>query len=123
MKKKRILIVDDNLSFRKYVTNLLGSEPYLEIVGEAENGLKAMKMAGELHSDLVLMDIRLPGENGIQITKKLKSQIPDIKIIILTVFDMPEYREAALINGACCYFVKKSIFEELVPAIQNCFKK
>jgi DNA-binding NarL/FixJ family response regulator len=116
----RTLIVDDDASFRRYVKETLASEPDIEIVGEAADGQEAILKARELEPDLVLMDVRMPGTNGINATRQLKDEIPEIKVIIVSIFDLEEYREAAMASGASGYVVKKSLVEELVPAIRGC---
>jgi DNA-binding NarL/FixJ family response regulator len=113
------LIVDDDASFRRRVKELLASEPDIEIAGEAADGQEAILKARELKPDLVLMDVRMPGTNGISATRQLKDEMPELKVIILTIFDLEEYREAAMASGASGYVVKKCLIEELVPAIRQ----
>jgi len=105
--KSKILIVDDNPMLRETVRSILESKfPALEIL-EAGNGMEAL---AQVHAHLpivILMDIRLPGENGLILTRKVKALYPKIVIIIFTSYDMPEYREAAFKNGAE-FFLSKS---------------
>ena len=115
----RVLIVDDDASFRKRVRELIASEPDMDIVGEAADGQEAIFKAKALVPDLVLMDVRMPQMNGIEAAHKLNSDMPKLKIIILTVFDMPEYREAATACGANGFVIKKSLLEDLMPAIRQ----
>ena len=115
----RTLIVDDNASFRRRVKEFLASEPDIEVIGEAADGQAAILKARELQPDLVLMDVRMPGTNGITATRQLKDEMPELRIIILTIYDLEQYREAAMASGANGYVVKKSLIEELVPAIRE----
>ena len=116
------LIVDDDAGFRQRVKQLLASEPDIEIIGEAADGREAILRAGELEPDLVLMDVRMPGMNGVDATRQLKAEMPQLKVIMLTIFDLQEYREAAKASGASGYVIKKSLIQDLVPAIRDAFE-
>ncbi len=118
----RTLIVDDDVRFRKFVKRILSDETDIEVVGEAKDGQQAILKARELKPDLVLMDLRMPQINGIDATRQLEKEMPEIRVIILTIFDIKEYREAATAIGAVDYILKKSINEELIPAIRNAFE-
>ncbi|MCL4294129.1 MAG: response regulator transcription factor [Anaerolineae bacterium] len=115
----RVLLVDDHAVFRQQVKELIAAESGIEVVGEATDGLEAITKARELKPDLVLMDVRLPGQNGLEATRQLKDEMPKVKVIILTLFDLPIYRDTALANGASDYVIKKAMFKELLPAIQR----
>lgn len=115
----RILLVDDNADFRRRVTGFLAAQPDLEVVGEAADGEEALLKARELEPDIVLMDVRMPGTNGISATQQIREQVPDVKVIILSRFDLQEYREAAIASGASGYVVKRSLIEDIVPAIRG----
>ena len=115
----RIMIVDDNATFREQLKEFLASEPDIEVVGEAADGQEAIRKARELQPDVVLMDVRMPGINGIHATRQLKEEMPEVKVIILSLYDIDEYRKAALDSGASGYVVKKSIVQELLPAIRD----
>ena len=91
----KVLIVEDSGYFRQLLKETLQSGfPEMEIL-EAVDGEQALKKITALLPHLVFMDIRLPGESGLEITRKIKAQYPDISVIILTSYDLPEYREAA----------------------------
>jgi DNA-binding NarL/FixJ family response regulator len=91
----KVLIVEDSGYFRQFLKETLQSGfPEMEIL-EAVDGEQALKKITALLPHLVFMDIRLPGESGLEITRKIKAQYPDISVIILTSYDLPEYREAA----------------------------
>ena len=119
MKMIKTLVVDDNASFRRRVKEVLASEPDIEVVGEASDGQEAIHKARELEPDLVIMDVRMPGTNGISATRQLKEEMQALKIIILTIFDLQEYRDAAISSGASGYVTKKSLITELVPTIKS----
>ncbi len=118
MQMARILVVDDDAGFRNRVKDLLVSEPDMEIVGEAADGQEALLKARELKPDLVLMDVRMPGVNGLTATQQLKAELPGIQIIILTLHELQEYREAAMASGSAGYITKRSLYDELVPMIR-----
>jgi len=123
MQITRTLIVDDDGSFRRRIKELLATEPDIEVIGEAADGQEAILKARELKPDLVLMDVRMPGLNGINATRQLKDEMPEIKVIIVSIFDLQEYREAATASGASGYVIKKSLIEELLPAIRGVLGK
>ncbi len=91
----KILIVEDNSLFRKTLRESLLSVFPSFAIREAKNGNEALQMIPTFLPDLIFMDIRLPGQNGLQLTGKIKESYPDILIVILTSCDLPEYREAA----------------------------
>lgn len=117
----KILIVDDNVHFRRRVREFLASEPDIEVVGEAADGHEVILKARELRPDLVIMDVRMPEMNGVTATRQLKEEIADLRIIMLTVFDLEEYREVALASGADGYVTKSSLTDELLPTIRSLF--
>jgi len=117
----RTLIVDDDARFRLFAKRLLSNEPDIEVIGEAEDGQEAILKARELKPDVVLMDLRMPGMNGIDATRHMKNKKPELPVIMLTIYDMEEYREAATAAGAVNYVLKKSMNEELIPVIRNAF--
>lgn len=91
----RTLIIEDSIFFRQLLKEtLLSRFPSMEVL-EAGNGEEALKKIETLPPDLVFMDIKLPGDSGLELTRKIRAQYPNIPIIILTSYDLPEYREAA----------------------------
>lgn len=122
MNKIKLLIVDDNNNFRKTLKGFLLSEPDIHMVGEAQDGLEAILKARELKPDLILMDIKMPGINGIEATRRIKKEMPHITIIILSIFDIAEYQEAAIASGASGFIIKKSLVENLIPAVRHTFE-
>ncbi len=113
----RTLLVEDNLSFRKILKDDLESEfPSMEI-SEAGDGTEALEKIGSSPPNLVFMDIRLPGQNGLELTRMIKADHPDIIVIVLTSYDLPEYREAAVRYKADHFFSKGSIATEEIAKL------
>ncbi|MCJ7619086.1 MAG: response regulator transcription factor [Anaerolineae bacterium] len=119
MPTTRILVVDDDDAFRQRVKAFFAPEADMEVVAETSDGEEAITKAQELKPDVVLMDVRMPGFNGVSATRKLREEVPEVKVIMLSVFDLPEYREAAMVSGASGYVVKKSMIEALLPEIRR----
>ena len=116
----RVLIVEDNRIFREaFKKGLLDYFPSM-VIQEAANGDEALqKIKGGLPA-LIFMDIRLPGINGLQLTQKVKKDFPDINIAIMTDYDLPEYRQAAVQYGADRFYVKNSLkWDELEALVQS----
>lgn len=117
---KKVLVVDDQVLFRKALASLLGSAGW-EIVGEAANGAEAVEKTRELAPDLVLMDIRMPGVNGLEATRLIKAESPETKVVILTVSDEDEDLYQALRTGANGYLLKDTRPELLFELLQGVF--
>ncbi|NQT25850.1 response regulator transcription factor [candidate division KSB1 bacterium] len=116
--KNSILVVDDNVLFRKRIVSIIESDSQLKVVGEVEDGSLVLKEAIRLKPDLILMDISMPGMNGLDTTQQLSGIIPKVKIVILSVYDVAEYQKAAFERGACGYVIKKNMINELLPAVK-----
>jgi DNA-binding NarL/FixJ family response regulator len=101
-----VLIVDDNAAFRNMLRQILHSRFPSLTIGEAGDGNQAIKKLEKQAPDIIFMDVRLPGENGLSLTKRIKAAYPGIVIIIITSYDSPEYREAALEAGADSFVSK-----------------
>jgi len=113
---ERILIVEDNALFLQFLKETLRSRfPSIDIL-EAANGEEAMQKIKTLPPDAIFMDLRLPGENGLELTKKIKAKYPDIIVVIITNYDLPEYREAAYQCGAD-HFLSKDSFLRMLKTI------
>jgi len=113
----RILIVEDNQIFREAFKSRLNEDFPSMVIKEASNGDEALQRVDEAHPDLIFMDIRLPGANGLQLTQKIKKDLPDIRVAILTDYDLPEYRQAAVEYGADRFFVKSSFKWDEIEAL------
>ncbi|MBI5606442.1 MAG: response regulator transcription factor [Deltaproteobacteria bacterium] len=113
----RVLLVEDNHIFREaFKQNLCDRFPTM-VIEEAINGEEAWQKINGTRPQLIFMDIRLPGMNGFQLTQKIKKDFPDIHIAILTGYDLPEYRQAAIQYGADGFLVKESLNWEEVEGI------
>jgi DNA-binding NarL/FixJ family response regulator len=116
----RVLIVDDQTIVRAGFAALLSAQPDISVVGEAADGLEAVHVAGSLRPDVVVMDIRMPGMDGIEATRRLlaKPDHPALKVLVLTTFDVDEYVYDALASGASGFLLKDATAEELVSAVR-----
>ena len=118
MEKFRIFIADDKGSYRKLLKRTLQSSFSDIALDEAKDGRKALQNVDAFLPDLIFMDIQLPDENGLELTKKIKATHPNTIIFVITAHDTPEYQESAFQHGADCFLPKPSLdpmgLEELV---------
>ncbi len=122
MDRTRVLLAEDHTIVRKGLRSLLDKETGIKVVGEAEDGREAIAKAEELHPDVVVMDIAMPGLNGLEATRQIKKRFPDMKILILTMHTNEEYVLQTLKAGASGYLVKKAAPAELISAINAVHK-
>jgi len=115
----RILLVDDQRLMREGLRILLELEPDLKVVGEAEDGQKAVEAYAEFQPDVVLMDVRMPGMDGVEATWRLRERWPQARIIILTTFDDDEYVFEGLRAGALGYLLKDVSGHDLAEAVRT----
>lgn len=113
-----IALIDDHKLFREGVKRILSFEPSFEVVAEADDGLEAKEIIKEYQPDIVLMDINMPEMNGIEATKELLQNNPDLKIIILSIHEDESYVSHALQTGAQGYLLKEMDTESLMEAIK-----
>jgi DNA-binding NarL/FixJ family response regulator len=113
-----VLIVDDQPLQRMGFRMVLESEPGFSIAGEAENGIEAVRRAAELSPDVVLMDIRMPGMDGIEATRRITESGGRSRVLVLTTFDLDEYVYAALRAGASGFLLKDARPDELLAGIR-----
>ena len=119
--KMRVLIVDDHDLFRDGIASLLSARGY-EVVGQASDGLEAVIRARELRPDLVLMDIRMPNMGGLEATRFITSEMPDVKVVMLTVSDDEADLFEAIKSGAQGYLLKKlksEVFFDLISGVRS----
>jgi DNA-binding NarL/FixJ family response regulator len=114
----RLLLVDDQALVRMGFRMLLEAEPGIRVVGEAASGAEALGLAERLRPDVVLMDVRMPGLDGIATTRTLLERSPESRVIILTTFDLDEYAFGGLRAGASGFLVKDTRPEELLAAVR-----
>jgi DNA-binding NarL/FixJ family response regulator len=115
----RVLLVDDQSLLRMGFRMILEAEPDIEVVGEAADGRSGISMASALHPDVVLMDVRMPGMDGIQATASITAAGPASKVLILTTFDLDQYVFAGLKAGASGFLLKDAPPAELITAIRT----
>jgi DNA-binding NarL/FixJ family response regulator len=113
----RVLIVDDHAFIRRGVQTILHPFPEWEFCGEAENGKEAIRMADELKPEVIIMDISMPGLNGIEATRAIRKTQPSVKIVLLTLHDSSELLRIAFRAGARGYLLKTDAEQELVKAL------
>ena len=114
----RVLIADDQMMVRQGFTVLLNTQPDLEVVGQAVDGLDAVAKVAELAPDVVLMDIRMPELGGIEATRRITEDMPDVRVLVLTTFDLDEYVYEALHAGASGFLLKDASADQLAEAVR-----
>ena len=115
----RLLLVDDHALFRKGVADFLAAEQDIDLVGEADDGAQALEMARELMPDVVLMDISMPRMDGLEATRRIKAEIPYVRIVILTVSDSDRSLFEAVKSGAQGYLLKSVEPQALLDTIRG----
>jgi DNA-binding NarL/FixJ family response regulator len=117
----RVALADDQVLVRRGLSSLLSAEPDLEVVGEAGDGDEAVAVARAEHPDVVLMDVRMPGADGLAATRAISADpdLDDVRVIILTTFDLDEYVFEALRSGASGFLVKDTEPVELLRAVRT----
>lgn len=115
----KTLIVEDNTAFRQSFKELLCTRFPSMVVGEATDGKEALQKIDAIVPDIIFMDIKLPGQNGLELTKRIRANHPKILIVILTSYDLPEYRQAANQCGANYFLPKSTSTEEVVELVQS----
>jgi DNA-binding NarL/FixJ family response regulator len=116
----RVLIVDDDVPTRVGISTILSSDPDIAVVGEADNGVDACRMAVDLAPDLMVVDVQIPGIDGIETTRRVTALGPDApKVIVLTTFDVDEYVYGSLRAGASGFMLKRAPAEELIAAVHR----
>ena len=115
----RTLVVEDHKEWREQICSILAAQPELEVIGEASDGLESVQKAAALKPDLVLLDIGLPGLNGIEVARRICQQSPAVKIVFVSGNSDPDLIREALSNGAQGYVLKVDISTKLLPALKE----
>ena len=115
----RVLLADDDALLRAGLAAVLGTAPDLSLVAEAQDGLQVLELCREHAPDVVLMDVRMPGIDGIEATRRLATTCPDARVLILTTFQYDEYVWGALRAGASGFLLKRSSPERLLDAVRT----
>lgn len=119
IQKIRVLISDDHELIRQALHTVIDNEPDMEVIGEADDGEQAVKLATELKPDAVVMDIQMPKLSGVEATRRIKEILPDVIILVLTVHDSNEYILRILEAGATGYLTKGIISKDIPNAIRS----
>jgi len=115
--KHRILIVDDHTLLRAGLRSLIAQDPAFEVVGEADNGLDAIRAVGKLNPHLVLMDLSMPSMNGTEALTEIKRRYPGVRVLVMTLHKTEDYVHASLKAGADGYILKDATQEEFRAAL------
>ncbi len=118
-RKIRVAIADDQRLLREGLRIILEAAPDMIVVGEAENGVEAVKLAQEEQPEVMLMDIRMPLRDGIAATEAIRKALPNVRVLLLTTYDTPELVIEGLRAGAAGYLLKDSSAEELCAAVRT----
>lgn len=120
-RKIKVLIADDQLILAEGIKSVLLTDGGIEVVGIAADGFEALEKIGETRPDVVLMDIRMPNMNGVVATQKIKTEYPEVKVVVLTTFDDSDYILNAINYGASGYLLKDIGAAALVEAVKNAY--
>ncbi|MCK5010585.1 MAG: response regulator transcription factor [Deltaproteobacteria bacterium] len=122
MRKIKVVVADDHTILRQGIKALLDNQEGIEVMGEAKDGREAIKTIEELLPDVILMDIAMPGLNGLEATRRIKKKFPKTKVVVLTMHANEEYIFQILNAGADGYLVKETAFQDLISAINAVHK-
>lgn len=115
----KVLLVDDHAIIREGLRSLLKTQPEMEVIADTEDGRKALDLVRDLLPDIVVMDITMPRLNGIEATRKIVAEFPDVKVIALSIYSKRRFVADMLSAGATGYILKECLFDELVQAIKT----
>lgn len=121
MPKIKVLVTDDQTELAKELKSVLETDESLEVVALAKDGFDALEKIEKYAPDVVLLDIRMPNMNGVVATQRIKSEYPEIKVLILTTFDDSDYILNAINNGASGYLLKDTSASALIDAVKNAY--
>ncbi|GGG54299.1 response regulator transcription factor [Paenibacillus radicis (ex Gao et al. 2016)] len=118
----RVIVADDQQLVRHGLRYIINAQDDMELAGEAESGAEALQLAAQVCPDVVLMDVRMPGGNGIEATREIMQLQPDCKVVILTTFDQEDYVYEGIRAGAVGYLLKDTAPDELVQAVRAAYR-
>ena len=118
----KVLVADDHTILRQGIKALLDNQAGIEVIGEAKDGREALALVERLLPDVILMDIGMPGLNGLEATRRIKKKFPGIKVLVLTMYTNEEYVFQILNAGANGYLVKETAFQDLISAIKAVYR-
>ena len=116
---ERVLIVDDQVYFCEMARDILGKHCAFTVVGEAQDAQQALELVGQVDPDVVLMDIEMEGMNGLQATHLIRSQFPEVRVVLMSIYDEKEYGRLALRVGAQAFISKKDFSAPTLAEILN----
>ncbi len=114
----RVLIADDHAVLRAGLRLLINAQPDMEVVGEAADGIQTVQVASELHPDVIILDLCMRGQDGVQAIGRLREVDPKARVLVLTMYDDPAYLRSALAAGCAGYVIKRAADVELIGAIR-----
>jgi two-component system, NarL family, response regulator DegU len=117
--KIKLVVAEDNLIIRMGIRRLLNKSQDIEVVGEAINGIEALQLVGEIEPDILLLDVEMPGLNGIDVARRLKETQTLTRILVLSAYDDQEYIREMLLNGASGYLLKDEAPERIFEAVKG----
>ena len=118
----RVVLAEDNTTFRKSLKSLIEGEGDIDVLGEAKNGLQAVRLVEKLRPDVVVTDITMPIMNGLEATRQIVKQFPSIRVLVLSAHSEPEYIKQSVQSGASGYLIKQSLPQVLSQGIREVAK-
>jgi len=115
----KVFIADDSQVMRERVIDMISELPEIEIIGQAEDGIQATNLITELNPDVVILDIRMPRGNGIDVLQKIKKDNPTLVVIMLTNYPYPQYQKKCMKAGADYFFDKATEFEKVTEVLKE----
>jgi len=117
--KIKVVVAEDNTIIRLGIRKLLNKSQEIEVTGEATNGMEALQLVREVEPDILLLDVEMPGLNGIEVARTLKKSISSTRILVLSAYDDQEYIREMLLNGASGYLLKDEAPERIIEAVKG----
>ncbi|HKV96145.1 MAG TPA: response regulator transcription factor [Gammaproteobacteria bacterium] len=115
----RVILVDDNVLFLETLAVELARNPAIQVVGRASGGVEGLQLATALQPDVVISDLAMPCMNGLELAQHLKQLVPPPHVVMMSMFDEPEYREGATLMGVDGYIAKRDTHAELLPLLRR----